>query len=100
MRPVMVQPPRGAMIMETPQLAQAVIFTIGGALRGAGDTRFTLTATIINWFVVRFPLAVLFAIPLGLGLAGIWLAIVVDYVVRAGLMAFRFHGGRWQRLVY
>jgi len=82
------------------QPAQAVIFTIGGALRGAGDTRFTLTASIINWFVVRFPLAVLFAFPLGLGLAGIWLAIVVDYVVRAGLMAFRFHGGRWQRLVY
>jgi putative MATE family efflux protein len=82
------------------QPAQAVIFTIGGALRGAGDTRFTLTATVINWFVVRFPLAVILAFPLGLGLAGIWLAIVLDYVVRAGLMAFRFRGGRWQRLVY
>jgi len=87
-------------IIGVAQPAQAVIFTIGGALRGAGDTRFTLTATIINWFVVRFPLAVLLAFPLGLGLAGIWVAITVDYVVRAGLMAFRFRGGRWQRLVY
>ncbi len=80
------------------QPAQAVIFTLGGALRGAGDTRFTLAASIVNWFVVRFPLAALFAFPLHLGLAGIWAAVGVDYVVRAGLLAWRFRGGVWQRV--
>ena len=82
------------------QPAQAVNFTVGGSLRGAGDTRYTLAASTINWFVVRLPLAVLCAFPLGLGLAGIWLAIAADYVVRSALFAWRFRGGRWQRHRY
>ena len=81
------------------QPAQAVNFALGGALRGAGDTRFTLATTVVNWFVVRLPLAVLFAFPLGLGLAGIWLAVLVDYCVRAGILALRFRSGRWARRV-
>jgi putative MATE family efflux protein len=80
------------------QPAQAVIFTLGGALRGAGDTRFPLVATIVNWFVVRLPLAYLFAFPLGLGLAGVWAGIAADYFVRAGLLAWRFNSGAWQRV--
>jgi putative MATE family efflux protein len=88
----------GAMIVVgLAQPAQAVIFTTGGALRGAGDTRYTLALTIFNWFVVRFPLAVILGLVVGWGLTGVWLAVAIDYVVRAGLMARRFRGGAWQR---
>jgi len=76
---------------------QAIIFTIGGALRGAGDTRYTLAITIVNWFVVRLPLAVGLGIVVGWGLTGVWLAVAIDYAIRAGLMARRFHSGAWQR---
>ena len=80
------------------QPAQAIIFTLGGALRGAGDTRFPLVATIVNWFVVRLPLAYVLAFPLGLGLAGVWAGIAADYFVRAGLLAWRFNSGAWHRV--
>jgi len=80
------------------QPAQAVIFTLGGALRGSGDTRFPLIATVVNWFVVRLPLAYVLAFPLGLGLAGVWAGIAADYFVRAGLLAWRFNSGAWQRV--
>ena len=80
------------------QPAQAVIFTLGGALRGAGDTRFPLIATVVNWFVVRLPLAYALAFPLGLGLAGVWAGIAADYFVRAALLAWRFNSGAWQRV--
>jgi putative MATE family efflux protein len=80
------------------QPAQAVIFTLGGALRGSGDTRFPLVATIVNWFVVRLPLAYVLAFPLGLGLTGIWAGVAADYFVRAGLLAWRFNSGAWQRV--
>jgi putative MATE family efflux protein len=80
------------------QPAQAVIFALGGALRGAGDTRFPLVATIVNWFVVRLPLSYVLAFPLGLGLAGVWAGIAADYFVRAALLAWRFNSGAWQRV--
>jgi Na+-driven multidrug efflux pump len=87
----------GAMaIIGIGQPAQAAIFTLGGALRGAGDTRFPLVATIVNWLVVRLPLAYVLAFPLGLGLTGVWAAIAADYFVRAGLLAWRFNSGAWQ----
>ena len=79
------------------QPAQAIIFTIGGALRGAGDTRYTLGLTILNWFVVRFPLAVILGLVVGWGLTGVWIAVAIDYAVRAALMARRFHSGAWAR---
>jgi len=82
------------------QPAQAVNFTLGASLRGAGDTRYTLAATVVNWFVVRLPLAALLSFPLGFGLAGVWLAIAIDYVVRSALLAVRFRGARWQRHRY
>ena len=89
----------GAMaIIGIGQPAQAVIFTLGGALRGAGDTRFPLVATIVNWLVVRLPLAYVLAFPLGLGLTGVWVGIAADYFVRAGLLAWRFNSGAWQRV--
>ena len=88
----------GAMIVVgIAQPAQAVIFTIGGALRGAGDTRWTLALTMLNWFAVRFPLAVFLGLILGWGLTGVWLAVAIDYAVRAALMARRFASGAWAR---
>lgn len=80
------------------QPAQAVVFTLGGALRGAGDTRFPLIATFVNWFLVRLPLSYVLAFPLGLGLTGVWAGIAADYFVRAGLLAWRFNSGAWQRV--
>ena len=80
------------------QPAQALIFTLGGALRGAGDTRFPLIATVVNWFVIRLPLAYVLAFPIGLGLAGVWAGIAADYFVRAALLAWRFNSGAWQRV--
>ena len=80
------------------QPAQAAIFAMGGALRGAGDTRFPLIASVVNWLAVRLPLAYVLAFPMGLGLAGIWAAVAVDYLIRAGLLMWRFRSGAWQRV--
>ncbi|MGH2491131.1 MAG: MATE family efflux transporter, partial [Candidatus Limnocylindria bacterium] len=80
------------------QPAQAVIFALSGALRGAGDTRYPLVVTFVNWFLVRLPLAYVLAFPLGLGLTGIWLGVTVDYFVRAALFAARFRSGAWARV--
>lgn len=80
------------------QPAQALIFALGGALRGAGDTRYPLVVSLINWFLIRLPLAYALAFPLGMGLTGIWLGVTVDYFVRAALLVWRFRSGAWARV--
>lgn len=80
------------------QPAQGAIFTLGGALRGAGDTRYPLAISLLSWFVVRLPLAYILAFPLGMGLTGIWSGVAVDYFVRCALMIVRFRTGAWARV--
>lgn len=80
------------------QPAQALIFALGGALRGAGDTRYPLIVSFVNWFVVRLPLAYVFGFVFELGLTGIWLGVTIDYFVRAMLLAMRFRSGAWSRV--
>ncbi len=80
------------------QPAQAAIFALGGALRGAGDTRYPLVVSLFNWFLVRLPLAYVLAFPLGYGLVGIWMGVTVDYFVRAAMLGWRFRSGAWARV--
>lgn len=73
----------------------AVDFAIGGALRGAGDTRFPLVATFLGLIGVRCGLAAL-ATFMGLPVFWVYSALVGDYLLKAGLLIWRFHGGRWR----
>ena len=71
--------------------------TIGGALRGAGDTRFPLIAVFVGFYGCRLGFAYL-AVVLHLSLAWVWFALMGDYFARAGLKAWRFQSGRWKHI--
>jgi putative MATE family efflux protein len=86
-----------------------VLTVTQGALRGSGDTRFTLAITFIGLVGVRIPGACLLAwhdvhIPFtdisipgaGLGVAGAWWAMVTDVILRSLLAAWRFAHGGWK----
>lgn len=73
--------------------------TIGGALRGAGDTRFPLVAVFVGFYGCRLGFAYLAAVVLHLTLPWVWFALMGDYLARAGLKAWRFRGGNWKRIV-
>ncbi len=76
----------------------AVEFTIGGALRGAGDTRFPLMATIIGLLVMRCGLAAI-ATYLGLHVIYVYAALIGDYIVKSIMLLWRFHRGKWKTVV-
>jgi len=63
---------------------------ITGALRGAGDTRFPMYMTTLGHWLIRLPLIILFIGPLGLGLNGIWFAMIAETTVRAVLNILHF----------
>jgi putative MATE family efflux protein len=80
-----------------PFLAASIIFT--SALRAAGDTRIPVLFTWLGFLGIRIPLGYLLTGPtVGWGLFGAWLAMSTDIVVRGGLFAARFAGGRWKKV--
>ncbi len=76
----------------------AIEFAIGGALRGAGDTRFPLVATFIGLIVVRCGLAAAFTW-MELPVVWVYAALVGDYLVKGAMLVSRFKGGRWKTVV-
>ena len=79
-----------------PLLAIAVV--LGSALRGAGDTRTVLVYTFVGVWIVRVGLGYLLGIVLGLGLFGVWLGWMADFIARAALVYLRFRTGQWKDL--
>lgn len=76
----------------------AVEFAIGGALRGAGDTRFPLVATFLGLIGMRCGLAAL-CTWLELPVFWVYASLVGDYVLKAVLLIWRFKNGRWKTIV-
>lgn len=74
----------------------SVVIITSGSLRGAGDTRFVLYATAIGQWGIRLILTFGLAWGLGLGLNGVWLAMLLDVSIRALLMLWRFRSGVWK----
>ena len=72
----------------------AIDFALGGALRGAGDTRFPLLSTFCGFVGVRLVLAYLFT-SLGLSVEWVFAALIGDYTVKASLLFWRFRSLRW-----
>jgi putative MATE family efflux protein len=69
-------------------------FALGGALRGAGDTRFPLLATFCGLIFGRLVPAWLFA-RAGLSVYWVLAVLVLDYLIKAGLLFHRFHTSAW-----
>jgi putative MATE family efflux protein len=85
-------------VLGSVQALMAVEFTLGGALRGAGDTRFPLFTVLCGLFGARVVLAASFAAA-GLPVEWVYAALIADYVVKASLLTWRFRSGAWQDAV-
>ena len=73
----------------------AVIFSIQGVLRSAGDTMALLVMSFLAMFVIRIPLAYVLAGPGGLKQDGIWIAIVTSSALAAILNWLYYRRGTW-----
>ena len=70
-------------ILALAQPLMALDFTLSGALRGAGDTRFPLFCLIFGFYGARLGVAFSAAHIFDLGLGWVWAALLGDYAVRA-----------------
>lgn len=80
------------------QPLMAIDFTLGGALRGAGDTKFPLVSVLISFYGCRLAWAYVVTYVLHASLPWLWAAIFGDYIARAALKAWRMNSGRWKQV--
>lgn len=78
-------------------LAEAVMVALVGALRGAGDTHFTMIASVIShWLfvpILYFSLNVFnFSIEIS------WLLLVTFFLIFCTVLIFRFRSGKWKKI--
>lgn len=74
---------------------QTTQLVMGGSLRGAGDNRYVAITMLITVGVMRPLFGFLLAFPLGMGLRGAWIAIIIDQGARLALLLTRFIKGKW-----
>ena len=74
---------------------QAIGVVIGGILNGAGDNKWPFYISILGMWVVRLPVALLLIKICHWDLEAIWVAMIVDWVVRANISGVRFYRKRW-----
>ena len=80
------------------QLLDAVGIIAGGALRGAGDTRWPFWVhTALAWGLF-VPLAYLLGVKFNGGLTAAWAGATLYVAVLAGVLVWRFVSGAWQQI--
>jgi putative MATE family efflux protein len=80
--------------LEQPTIA--VTYVLGGALRGAGDTRWPMYVTTVGVWLVRIPLVYLYLVAWRGDITTAWYITVVDFSLRSVVLWRRFISKKWQ----
>ena len=78
------------------QIPLALTMVLAGSLRGAGDTGFIMSATIVGMWGVRVPMALVIALWLEWSVVYVWTAMIADWTVRMALLLWRYQSERWK----
>ena len=79
-------------------IPQSIQWITTGILRGSGDTKYTARTSMISIMIIRPGLSYLFCYPIGLGLYGAWLGMILDQTIRFCFNNYRFVNLRWARI--
>lgn len=72
-------------------------FTLPNALRAANDVRFAMIVSLLSMWFCRIVMGVVLGAYIGLGVMGVWIAMILDWCVRSILFLVRYHRGKWEK---
>lgn len=70
-------------------------FTLANTLRAASDVKYCMAWSIISMWVFRIGFSYILGVRLGMGVFGVWVAMSIDWAVRAALFLLRYKGTKW-----
>lgn len=71
-------------------------FVLPACLRATGDVVYPMIVSISTMFAVRIALGFVFGILLGMGIAGVWIGMYLDWVARSAFFIPRMLRGKWK----
>ena len=71
-------------------------FALPAAYRAAGDAKACMYTSIVSMWIFRIGFSYLVGKYMGLGVFGVWVAMVIDWVVRAICFIIRYLNGKWK----
>ena len=80
------------------QVPLAITMVLSGSLRGAGDTGFIMFATMAGMWLVRLPVTALLATLFHAPIRYVWSVMIFDWLVRMGLLSWRYRKERWGKI--
>jgi len=72
-------------------------FSLPNALRASNDAKYTMVISLLSMWLCRIALSYYFGRNLGMGVIGVWAAMVCDWVVRAICFIYRIKSGKWMK---
>lgn len=90
-RPLMV-------IIAITTLGQISTVVLTGCLRGAGDVLYTAGVSLVCIGILRPVASWVLCYPLGLGLVGAWVGLLLDQAMRLVLIYIHFKGNKWTKI--
>ena len=70
-------------------------FSLPPTLRAAGDVRFCMITSVTSMWVCRVVFSYVFGQFFGFGVFGVWMAMILDWWVRAFFFVRRYRGSQW-----
>ncbi|MFV0527979.1 MAG: MATE family efflux transporter [Lachnospiraceae bacterium] len=71
-------------------------FTMPSTLRAANDVGYCMWISILSMWIFRIICSYVLADYFALGVMGVWIAMTIDWAVRAAFFTVRYVRGRWQ----
>lgn len=74
----------------------ALSFTLPNMLRAANDVKYTMIVGVCSMWLCRILCGVYLGKYMGLKAMGIWIAMIIDWIVRSGFFVYRYLSGKWK----
>lgn len=79
-------------------LPQSLQWVTTGALRGAGDVKFTARTSMLSVAIIRPLFSYMLCYPIGLGLLGSWIGMFIDQTLRFIINNIRLNNIKWLKI--
>ena len=73
-----------------------IAFTLPNMLRASNDVKYTMTVGVISMWTVRIGMGVIISKYMKVGMLGVWIAMYIDWFVRAFFFGTRYKSNRWE----